>query len=133
MLDHDTVVSFIMPVISVILTMIIGWAAALFQRVTFIKVEDSWRESIHSAAMTGITSALSRFGVQADDLKTSPNLKTQIIGEAANWIFRSVPDALKGLGLDKHPDKVAQLVESKIGLLGQTPGTIEAGKAVPHA
>jgi hypothetical protein len=121
----------ILSVVSVIITGLIGWAATLFQSATTIKIQDSWREAIHSAAMTGITAALHRFDGSAGDL--TPAGKTAIIGDASNWVLRSVPEAVKGLGLDKHPDKIRQIVESKLGLLAQTPGTIEAGKAVPNA
>lgn len=128
---HTVIEPLVLSSVSVVLTALLGWAAALFSKATNIKVEDAWRQSIHSAAMTGVTAAMSKLGVKADSL--SITVKNQVIGDAANWMLKSVPDAVKGLGLDTAPDKLRALIESKLGLLAQTPGTIEAGKAVPDA
>lgn len=128
---RSTVEPLIVTAISGFVAGLLTWIATIFQKATNIKVEDAWRQSIHSAAMTGVTAAMAKIGTKVDGLTI--DVKYKIVKEAADWMMRSVPDALKGLGLDKAPDKLNELILSKIGLLEQTPATVEAAKTVPNA
>lgn len=89
---------------------IVGWLATRVNRWTGLNIEARHREALHSAAVTGIDLALSRIGGRAD--KVDINLKSELVAEAADWVARSVPDALAYLGVT--PDKISDLVESKL-------------------
>lgn len=128
---HTVIEPLVLSTASVALTALLGWAASLFSKATHITVEAKWQSDLHTAAMTGVTAALHRLGVKADGLNIT--VKNQVVGDAANWILQSVPQAVAGLGLDKAPDKLRQIIESKLGTLAQTPGTIEVGKTSPSA
>lgn len=101
--------------IGALITALIAWAAALVQRWVGIKIDQANREALHSAAMTGVNLALSKLGAEANDL--SFDTKSAVIAQAVTWVEKSVPGALKHFGMT--PDKIAAVVESKIGALAQ--------------
>ena len=94
-------------------TALIAWAAAAFQRWTGVRIDQAHREALHGAAMTGVNMALSKLGVAASGLAI--DVKSAVIAQAIAWMEKSVPGALAHFRMT--PDKLADLVESKIGLL----------------
>lgn len=103
-----------------LVTALIAWAAALVQQWVGIKLDQSHRDALHSAAMTGVTMALSRIGVAANSLTI--DTKSAVVAQSIAWMEKSVPGALKHFGLT--PDKLADIVESKIGALISAPAAV---------
>ena len=96
-----------------LVTALIAWAAAAFQKWTGVRIDQAHREALHGAAMTGVAMALSKLGVAADSLTV--DVKSAVIAQTIAWVEKSVPGALAHF--EMTPDKLADLVESKIGLL----------------
>lgn len=101
-------------------TAIIGVLAAKAQQVLHVSIEQKYRDSLHSAAETGINLAVSKLGGIVGGYH--PDVKNALVAMAVNWTLRSVPDALKYLGVSQAT--VETLVESKVEkLLGFSAGT----------
>ena len=110
-----------------------GWVlkrlGAVLQRygdVLHVDLEATYRDSLHSAAETGVNLALSRIGTAIGPIGI--DLKSQILAEALRWVIASVPDAIAYLGLT--PDRLGPLVEAKLGAL-LTSATAPAAVAPP--
>jgi hypothetical protein len=65
--------------------------------------------------MTGVAAAFNRIGQKADTVTL--DVRTVVVKEAVDWVFTSVPDALKYFNLS--PQTLATLVEAKLNLLLQ--------------
>ena len=89
---------------------LIAWGAATLRRLAHIDIEARHRDSLHSAAMTGVRMASSRLGASVSGLTVA--VRSQIVADAADWVIESVPDALAYLGVT--PDRIVPLVESKL-------------------
>ena len=108
---------YLLTAFSVIVTAIIGWVAALIQRSTGITIEQKYRDSLHSALVTGISAGLTKLDARAADV--SIDTKSQLITDAIRWAQKSVPDAIKALGAS--PDDLAKLAAAKLNLLIEAP------------
>lgn len=109
--------------LATVVTAAIGWVANMIRLKLNIDIEAKHREALHSAAMTGINAALTKFGGSVMNLTISS--KNAVIDSAMNWVVHSVPDAVKSLGIT--PEGVAKLVESKLNMIAtaqETPATI---------
>lgn len=100
-----------------LVTAIIAYGAAAFQKWTGVKIDQGHRDALHSAAMTGVTMALSRLGVAANSLTI--DTRSAVIADAIAWVEKSAPGALKHFSItpDKVSTFVGAIVESKMGLL----------------
>lgn len=99
--------------LAVVVTALIGWAAAALQRKFNIEIEASYRASLHSAIMSGVNAALTRVGGLVAPLP--PSMKVEIIDQAVDYAQKSVPDAIKAL--DATPEVLGSLAASKLGLI----------------
>ena len=100
-------------------TILIAWAAKKFSDKTGIDIEAKHREALHSAAMTGINSALAELSAPPDAARVAA-VQGQLLDQAAAWVRKSVPDALTHFGLGTDPDsqaKLKKLIEGKLGEL----------------
>ena len=91
----------ILELLGVLLTGIIGWAAAAARRKWGIEIEARYREALHSALMTGAQLAM----------------KHELTGKAAidlvlRYIKQSVPDAIGNL--KPSPDVLTDLARAKL-------------------
>ena len=111
-----TAAPYILEILSTVITLVIAWAAAQFSKLTSINVDEKWRESIHQAAMTGVSAALAKSEIVAADFKV--DVHNNMVADAINWVMRSVPDAINGLGVG--PDAIRQVVLSKFTQLAET-------------
>ena len=107
----------ILELLGVLLTGIIGWAAAAARRKWGIEIEARHREAMHSALLTGAQLAL----------------KNELTGKAAvdlilRYVVSSVPDAIKGLGASH--EVMTDLAKAKIEQVAQTKAKEAAGAAV---
>jgi hypothetical protein len=79
----------IITVLSSLLMTALTWAILQFERMTKLKIEESRRNALHSAIMTGVRSAVTRLG---DGVPTDVVAK-----EAVAYARASVPDAIAAL------------------------------------
>jgi hypothetical protein len=120
-IDFGSLVPEILAAAGTAIALFTGWAATKFSQLTNIKIETAHREALHKAINTGIQLAIERFGVRVD-------VKNERIAQVAEWVIKSVPDALKALGLTDNAvnpttnevagidPKLKNLIESKLPL-----------------
>ena len=107
----------ILELLGVLLTGIIGWAAAAARRKWGIEIEARYREALHSALMTGAQLAM----------------KHELTGKAAidlvlRYIKQSVPDAIGNL--KPSPDVLTDLAKAKLEQVAQAKVKEDTGAAV---
>ena len=107
----------ILELLGVLLTGIIGWAAATARRKWGIEIEARYREALHSALMTGAQLAM----------------KHELTGKAAidlvlRYIKQSVPDAIGNL--KPSPDVLTDLAKAKLEQVAQAKVKEATGAAV---
>lgn len=107
----------ILELLGVLLTGIIGWAAAAARRKWGIEIEARHREAMHSALLTGAQLAM----------------KHELTGKAAidlvlRYIKQSVPDAIGSL--KPSPDVLTDLAKAKLEQVAQAKVKEATGAAV---
>ena len=107
----------ILELLGVLLTGIIGWAAAAARRKWGIEIEARYREALHSALLTGAQLAM----------------KNELTGKAAidlvlRYIKQSVPDAIGSL--KPSPDVLTDLAKSTLEQVAQAKVKEATGAAV---
>lgn len=107
----------ILELLGVLLTGIIGWAAAAVRKKWGIEIEARYREALHSALMTGAQLAM----------------KHELTGKAAidlvlRYIKQSVPDAIGNL--KPSPDVLTDLAKAKLEQVAQAKVKEATGAAV---
>ena len=107
----------ILELLGVLLTGIIGWAAAAARRKWGIEIEARYREALHSALLTGAQLAM----------------KHELTGKAAidlvlRYIKQSVPDAIGNL--KPSPDVLTDLAKAKLEQVAQAKVKEATGAAV---
>jgi hypothetical protein len=120
---YEIVAPYVFMLVSAVVVGLLTWITNLVKQWTGIQIQAKHREAIHSAAMTGVAAGLARARVKASEVTF--DVKSVVIKEAVDWAYKSVPDALKALGVG--PDKLAELAASKLTLLAEAPaGTAPA-------
>ena len=107
----------ILELLGVLLTGIIGWAAAAVRKKWGIEIEARYREALHSALLTGAQLAM----------------KNELTGKAAidlvlRYIKQSVPDAIGSL--KPSPDVLTDLAKAKLEQVAQAKVKEATGAAV---
>ena len=107
----------ILELLGVLLTGIIGWAAAAARKKWGIEIEARYREALHSALLTGAQLAM----------------KHELTGKAAidlvlRYIKQSVPDAIGGL--KPTPEVLTDLAKAKLEQVAQAKVKEATGAAV---
>jgi uncharacterized integral membrane protein len=120
---YDTAVPYVLTALSAVVSGILAWLAALFQRWTGIRIEAEHREALHSAAMSGVAAALTKFRVSAEKVRFE--VSSPVVADAVEWMLKSVPDAIRALGAT--PENLRALVLSKISILAETPSSSSTG------
>lgn len=90
----------------------IGFATKFIKDKFGIDIEARHREALHSAAVTGLNTALSKFDVKAAGITVE--VKNRLIAEAANYAIKAVPDAIKFFKLDEKRDDLKAIIEAKL-------------------
>lgn len=106
------IIPYLEAALAALVTALIAWAAQAIQKWLGIQLDQSSRDALHSAAMTGVNMALSRLSQSAANLTF--DAKSAVIAQAIEWVESSVPDALKHFGLT--PEQLEALIESKLGI-----------------
>jgi len=103
-------------VLSLVLLAILGWLAMWIKRKFGLDIEETHRKALHSAILTGIGRAASRYGSGLTNIRV--DVDSPLVADAVNYVLRSVPDAVKKLGAT--PEFLAEMV---VGRLADTPAT----------
>ncbi len=111
---------FIMPLVSAIVAGLLAWLSTEVKRFLGIKIEAQHREALHSAVMSGVAAALTRMSKSAQDARIE--IKADVVRDAILWAERSVPDAIKALGVT--PEDIANLAAAKLSILAEAPSAI---------
>jgi hypothetical protein len=127
----DSVMPYIVVVLSGIATAIIGFLAKKANDVFHVTLEQKYRDSLHSAAVTGINLAVSKLGNMVTSMH--PDAKNAVTAMAINWVISSVPDALKFLGVSQSSleSLVASKAEAMLGLSTATAAAASGAAAQP--
>lgn len=100
-------------VLAIAATAMIGWAATAIHAKFGVEVEASYRDSLHSAIMSGVQAGLARVGGLVAPLK--PNVRLEVIDSAVNYAQRSVPEAIQAL--NPAAAVLADLAASKLNMI----------------
>jgi hypothetical protein len=119
---YDIIAPYIFMLVSAAVVGLLTWLTNIIKQWTGIQIEARHREALHSAMMTGVAAALARGRIKASEVTV--DVKSQIVKEAVEWAYTSVPDALEALGVG--PKALAELAESKIALLAEAPVGVTA-------
>lgn len=84
------------PLITLVVTAIVGWLAALYTRVTGANLEATHREALQSALTNGIRYAIQMVleGKLNKDGTVPLSKRSAVLLEAKRYVMDSVPDAL---------------------------------------
>ncbi len=122
---------YLQDVIALVVAGVIGALAKLAYTLTGINIEKRHRDALHSAVMTGVSGAMNFIGAKANDMTI--DVRNRVIADAIRWAEKSVPDAIKALGVT--PDALTQLASSKIAILAEAPASVPVttAPAAPNA
>ena len=112
----DAAMPYILAATSAAMLFVIGVVGAMTRKWFGISIDKDMQDSLHKAAMTGVTAALDRLGVKAHELTV--DVKSTVLADAAAWVVDSVPDALARLGVTS--EMINTLVSSKLALLSHS-------------
>ena len=101
------------------LVVLAAWGLRRLTAYLGLKEDDRTRAYLETAFLNGLQLALERAlqaGLDASDVK----VRSQLVAEAAGYVSRSVPDALKRFKLDG--DGVRERLEARLGIVAPLPG-----------
>ena len=101
---------YLIAVVSVVATAIIGWLAELLRRKFHLDIEASHREALQTALCNGAGLLIAKLGDALAGRKL--DLKSIALAEAVNYVLQSVPDAVRHFGVT--PEAVAEKIQAKL-------------------
>lgn len=101
---------YLLVIVSVMATAIVGWLAELLRRKFSLDIEASHREALQTALTNGAGLLLGKLGGALAGRKL--DLKSIVLAEAVNYVLRSVPDAVRHFGVT--PEAIAEKLEAKL-------------------
>lgn len=104
------------PLIGTIVTLIVGWIAALYTRITQKNMEARHREALQSALENGVRAAVQLLldGKLTAAGTVPVDKKEAVLNEARAYVEKSVPDAVRHFQLS--PQSLVDLLLSKLPL-----------------
>lgn len=122
---------YVLEILSIIITLIVGWAALLIQRWTGMEVEAKHREALQ----TTLRNAAALLVESVDKKVETLNFRTSDpkVAEAIRYVTNGAPDALKYF--DLGPERIAKMLEAWAPQVesppAPTPPVVEAPVAPP--
>lgn len=107
----------IMPIVSLIITALVGWAVQRFHAWTGYQIEARHREALQSALENGVRFAIQRLAADRagfDPLQMSGQDKQKVLDGAVDYVLGSVPDAVRHFGLGRNADLIERLALPKL-------------------
>jgi hypothetical protein len=121
----SSLLEYLVPVIGVLITALVAWAATLFQRLTGVNIDAKHRAALQSALETGVNYGLAKAGDKAKNLTV--DVRSAIVADAITWVEKSVPDAVKHFGIT--PETVAEMAAAKLQVADPNAPSIPAAPA----
>lgn len=95
---------FALEILGMIVLALIGIVSVWLKRKLGLDVEHRHRQALHSAIMTGLGVAFSKLDNKISTYEVT--LNSPAMNEVANYVLRSVPDAVRSFGLTEERIKV---------------------------
>jgi hypothetical protein len=110
----NAVFPYILAAVTAVVGTVITFAGIKIEQVFKIKVDQSYRDQLHNAAMTGVNAALAKVGGQVSKLKA--NDLNPIVKEAATWVMTSGA-SIAADKLGATPAAVEEIVRAKLNMI----------------
>ncbi|HMN51132.1 MAG TPA: hypothetical protein PKB01_03615 [Xanthobacteraceae bacterium] len=107
---YNVLQPYLLAVVSVIATAIVGWLAELLRRKFNLDIDASHREALQTALTNGAGLLLGKIGGAASGKKL--DLKSVVLAEAVNYVLQAVPDAIRHFGIT--PESLAEKILAKL-------------------
>ena len=107
---YNVLQPYLLAVVSVIATAIVGWLAELLRRKFNLDIDASHREALQTALTNGAGLLLGKIGGAASGKKL--DLKSVVLAEAVNYVLQAVPDAIRHFGIP--PESLAEKILAKL-------------------
>ena len=107
---HNVLQPYLLAVVSVIATAIVGWLAELMRRKFNLDIDASHREALQTALTNGAGLLIGKAGSAIAGKKL--DLKSVVLAEAVNYVLAAVPDAIRYFGIT--PEAVAEKLQAKL-------------------
>ena len=101
---------YLLAVVSVIATAIVGWLAELLRRKFNLDIDAAHRDALQTALTNGAGLLIGKTGSAIADRKI--DLKSAVLAEAVNYVLQAVPDAIRHFGIT--PEAVAEKLQAKL-------------------
>ena len=107
---YNVLQPYLLTVVSVIATAIVGWLAELLRRKFNLDIDAAHREALQTALANGAGLLIGRAGNAVAGKKL--DLKSAMLAEAVNYVLQAVPDAIRHFGIT--PEAVAEKLQAKL-------------------
>ncbi|MCW5680553.1 MAG: hypothetical protein KF794_03715 [Xanthobacteraceae bacterium] len=107
---YNVLQPYLLAVVSVIATAIVGWLAELLRRKFNLDIDASHRDALQTAPTNGAGLLLGKIGGAASGRKL--DLKSVVLAEAVNYVLQAVPDAIRHFGIT--PESLAEKILAKL-------------------
>lgn len=123
----DLIVPLILTLAGAIITAAISFASAMLYRWTGVQATAAARETLHSAAMTGVNIGLDKIASELSTRGVGPlmgsSAKARVLDEGVKWIMTGgAADSVKKLGAS--PKDVRAIVEGKLAAITNATSTV---------
>jgi hypothetical protein len=112
---YNVLQPYLLAVVSVIATAIVGWLAELLRRKFNLDIDASHREALQTALTNGAGLLIGIAGSAVAGKKL--DLKSAALAEAVNYVLQAVPDAIRHFGIT--PESVAEKLQAKLPQVSQ--------------
>ena len=102
--------NFILPTVTTLITVAVGYAVKLFKDKTGIEIEAQHRDALQTALTNAASLAIRELGDRAKDARI--DFRHAGVAKAVGYVMEATPDAVANFGLT--PDKLAEKVVAKI-------------------
>lgn len=99
--------------IGAVITGIMGWLAALFQRRTGMAISQGHMNTLQTALTNAAGKVVARVGARLDRVEV--DVRSPLLADAIEYVAGAAPDALAYFGLSR--DNIAEKIIAKVGVL----------------
>lgn len=107
----QTIIGIVFGAIAGLLAWGVGSVISLVRKKTGLEIDDNIRSYLETALQNGLNWAQLKVLEEAKDIK-DPEVKSELLADAANYVLDKVPDAVDHFGLT--PDRMLELIEARL-------------------
>ncbi|MBX3514307.1 MAG: hypothetical protein KIT15_06175 [Xanthobacteraceae bacterium] len=107
---YNVLQPYLVAVVSVLATAIVGWLAELLRRKFNLDIDAAHRDALQTALTNGAGLLIGKAGSALAGKKL--DLKSAVLAEAVNYVLQAVPDAIRHFGIT--PEAVAEKLQAKL-------------------